>query len=172
MKKTYIPYIKSILIVITIIAFVGCSQTKKGEKMPQGALQGTFLTLEGKKVQFNEILEKYKGKNILVEVCASWCKECILGLPHVNKLKEKNINSVFMFLSIDRDTTQWKRGIERFDIKGEHYFLPSALKGSFAQSLQITKIPSYMVVNKKGEIIVSGITDPTSPQLKEALSSK
>lgn len=161
----------TLLIAVSLLFVLGCSPSKKGEKMPLGALQGKFLTLEGDELKFEEILKKYKGKKILIEVCASWCKECVIGLPHINKLKEKNINSVFMFLSIDRDVEQWKRGIERFDIKGEHYFLPSALKGSFAQSLQITKIPNYMVVNKKGKIILAGISDPTDPQLKEALSN-
>ncbi|MDY0780149.1 TlpA disulfide reductase family protein [Tenacibaculum sp. IB213877] len=158
-------------LLLVIIAFTSCNTVQKGTKMPVGALQGKFLNLEEEEVQFDKILERYKGKKVFVEVCASWCKECILGLPHINKLKEKNIDAVFVFLSIDRNVDQWKRGIERFDIKGEHYYLPSALKGSFAQSLQIDKIPNYMVVNKKGEIVVSNISDPTDVRLKEALEN-
>lgn len=169
MKKLTI--IKSILAVLTIFVFTACGTSSKGEKLPTGALKGKFLTLDEEEIQFKEIMQKYEGKTVFVEVCVSWCKECILGLPHINKLKEKNIDAVFVFLSIDRDVAQWKRGIERFDIKGEHYFLPSALKGSFAQSLQIDKIPNYMLINKKGEIVVSGITDPTDTQLKQALEN-
>lgn len=162
---------KKLVLLLSLVIIAACNSGKeKPTAFPKEALADTFLTLDSTKISFQEVLNKYKGKKIMLEVCASWCKECILGLPHVNKLKEKNLDAVFVFLSIDKTVPQWKRGIERFDIKGEHYFMPESLKSSFAKSLGVKDIPYYMVINELGIPVLNHASEPTDPRIAEALN--
>lgn len=160
---------RRITLLLLLICMVSCN-TEKPAAFPDQVLNEKFLTTNETPITFKEILAKHKGKKIMFEVCASWCAECISGIPQVKKLKEENPDVVFVFLSIDKNTTQWKNGIERFfNIEGEHYFLPSELKGGFAKSLGIKDIPNYMVVNDLGITSLSNVSEPKDPRLAKAL---
>ena len=54
------------------------------------------------------------------------------------------------FLSIDIGTTNsWKKGIDRFQIEGEHYFMPGRKeRRTLVNFLNLWWIPRYVVVNE------------------------
>lgn len=160
---------KKILIFFTIILLTACNK-EKPIPFSQEALKDTFINFEEQPITLQEVLTKYKGKKVMLEVCASWCKDCILGLHYVNKLKEKHPNTAFVFLSLDRTLKRWKRGIERFDFNGDHYFLKSEWEGAFGEFINLTQIPRYMVLNEKGEIILMNVNNPQDPALDAALN--
>ncbi len=116
------------------------------------ALADVFLTESSEEIAFSEVLKKYKGKTILIDVWATWCRDCIKGMPKVKALQETNAAVVFLFLSLDRDTATWKKGIARYKLEGEHYFVSSGWKGAFGSSINLDWIPRYMIVNPEGEI--------------------
>ncbi len=160
---------KRVVYVLVFVFLVSCN-TEKPPAFPLEALNEQFLTIDEKPITFKEIIEKNKGKKMMIEACASWCSECISGIPTVKKLKAENPDVVFIFLSIDKTIPQWKKGIDRFfNIEGQHYFLPSALKGGFATSLGIKDIPSYMVVNELGIVSLASATEPGDPRIAAAL---
>lgn len=44
------------------------------------------------------ILEAHKGKTVVVNVWASWCKDCIVGLPNLKALQARLSRcSIFVF---------------------------------------------------------------------------
>ncbi|WP_370407611.1 TlpA family protein disulfide reductase [Tenacibaculum dicentrarchi] len=158
------------LIYLFVIALLLSCNTEKPAAFSENILQEKFLTTNDKAITFKEILAKYKGKKVMFEVCASWCAECVSGTPKIKELKAKNPEVVFVFLSIDKTVAQWKKGITRFfNIEGDHYFLPAALKGGYAKGLGIKDIPSYMVVNERGIISLGNVTEPFDPRLAAAL---
>ncbi|CAL2103621.1 Thioredoxin domain-containing protein [Tenacibaculum sp. 190130A14a] len=161
-----------ITLLLLFVFMVSCN-TEKPTAFPEEALNEKFLTIDESPITFQEILAKYKGKKVMFEVCASWCAECISGIPQVKKLKEENPDVVFVFLSIDKTIPQWKNGIDRFfNIEGDHYYLPSALKGGFAKSLGIEDIPYYTVLNELGIASISNVSESTDPRLAEALKEQ
>ncbi|CAM1334913.1 TlpA family protein disulfide reductase [Tenacibaculum aestuariivivum] len=163
---------KKIIYLVLFVLFVSCN-TEKPAAFSEEVLNETFLTLNEKAITFKEILAKYKGKKVMFEVCASWCSECVSGIPAIKKLKAKNPETVFVFLSIDKTIPQWKKGIERFfNIDGDHYFLSASLKGGYAKGLGIKDVPSYMVVNELGIISLANVTEPFDPRLEAALKQK
>lgn len=160
---------KKVIYALVFVFLVSCNG-EKPSAFPLEALNEQFLTIDEKPITFKEILEKNKGKKMMIEACASWCSECISGIPTVKKLKAENPDVVFIFLSIDKTTPQWKKGIDRFfNIEGQHYFLPSALKGGFATSLGIKDIPSYIVVNELGIVSLASATEPGDPRIAATL---
>lgn len=133
------------------------------------ALQESFTSLNEQEVTFQTILDTHKGSKILIDVWASWCGDCITGLPDLKKLQRENPEIVYVFLSLDRNVKSWKKGIERFQIAGDHYFMKSGKKGEFGDFLNLWWIPRYVVVNEKGEITLFKATKITDKKILEAL---
>lgn len=136
---------------IAILLFVTLAQAQQ-KSFSEAALNDVFLSENGKEISLSEILQQYKGKTVFIDVWASWCKDCIAGMPKVQKLREENPEVVFLFLSLDKETESWKHGIEKYGVIGENYFIPSGWKGPFCSSIDLDWIPRYMVINPKGEI--------------------
>ena len=147
---------KTKILAIIVLLLISCSNTTPKEKFPAEALADKVLALDGTSITFGEVLEKYKGKTVVIDIWASWCGDCLKGLPKVKLLQQqvKDKDVVFLFLSLDRTQKAWKNAINTRSITGEHYYVPSGWKGAIGNAVDLDWIPRYMVVNKKGEIIV------------------
>ena len=139
------------ILLVALISFLSCSKDTPTQ-FSQDALNDTFVTLSGETTSFNEILTKHKGKTILIDVWASWCKDCIKGMPKVKTLQENNTDVVYVFLSLDKSMDSWKRGIDKYQVEGDHYFMQSGWKGDFGTFIDLDWIPRYMVVDETGTI--------------------
>lgn len=135
-----------------LLVISACSaQTPK--EFSELALNENFYSLDGNKYPFKEILNQHKGKTILIDVWASWCADCIRGLPKVTQLQKEYPEVVFLFLSVDTNKTVWKNAIQRFSIRGEHYNLASGMQdGDFVEFINLKWIPRYMIIDKNGKI--------------------
>ena len=116
------------------------------------ALKDVFLNQKGQETKLQEILEKHKGQTILIDVWASWCKDCLEGLPNVKIIQSENKDVVYLFLSLDKTEKQWQNGIKKHQINGEHYFVASGWDGPFSEFLKLNWIPRYLIVDKQGNI--------------------
>ena len=90
-------------------------------------------------------------------------------MPRAKQLQKEFPEVTFLFLSLDKDVTSWKRGIERFDIKGEHYFMQSGWDGDFGNFLDLNWIPRYLVVNENGFVDLFKSIKVTDPEIVNAL---
>ena len=75
-------------LLIIAFSFASCSQAQQTEFKPE-ALSNTMKTVENTDITFQEILKKYEGKTIIIDVWASWCSDCIKGMPKMKALQEK-----------------------------------------------------------------------------------
>ncbi|WP_406683186.1 TlpA family protein disulfide reductase [Seonamhaeicola sp. MEBiC1930] len=155
-------------LIILLISFFSCN-IEKPTQFNEKALNDTFITLEGEEVSFQSILDKYKGKTIVIDVWASWCGDCLRGMPKVKELQANNKDVVYLFLSLDRGLDPWKKGIEKYNVEGEHYFMKSGWKGAFGKFIKLDWIPRYMVVNEASEIVVFKVIEANDKKLIAAL---
>jgi len=162
-KKDMFKRFLLILVVFTACTFE--APTEFSEK----AMKDTFLTLENQPIVFKEILDTYKGKKVLIDVWASWCKDCIVTLPDLKELQKEFPDVVYLFLSLDKSTHRWKKGIKRFNIVGEHYYMKSGWDGDFGEFLNLNWIPRYMVVNENGFVDLFKSTKITDARIVNAL---
>ena len=147
---------KKIIAILTLVMVsISCSnaQTKTFSK---SSLKEKLTDITGKEVTFDEVLTKYKGKTIVMEVWASWCSDCVGAMPKVKELQANNPNVVYLFVSMDKTFDKWKAGIEKHDLKGEHYWVNDVdgMKGSFGKSINLDWIPRYIIIDKTGKIVV------------------
>jgi thiol-disulfide isomerase/thioredoxin len=139
-------------LIITCLLFLNCKAQEPLTEFPEDALNDTFVTLNGENIIFKEILEKYKGQTIFVDVWASWCGDCLKGMPKVKALQEENRDLVYLFLSADRSFESWKKGIRKHQVIGEHYFMPKGMKSVFGKAIDLDWIPRYMIIDSEGNI--------------------
>ena len=167
-KKTTIPYhgsnclfsfvknnieMKKIIFALIALTTFSCSKAQKTE-FSKEALSETLLATDGSQVAFKNILKKYKGKTLVIEVWASWCGDCVKAMPKIKELQAKNPKAGYLFISMDKTAEQWKNGIEKHEIKGDHFMANDQMKGVFAKALNVDWIPRYIIVDKKGKIVL------------------
>ena len=161
---------KKISIVVLLLFFVSCN-LEKPTTFSEKALNEKLYNLNDVSSTFKEVLNQHKGKKILIDVWASWCRDCIEGMPKVKALQKEYPEVVFLFLSVDERIGSWKRGVKKYNIKGEHYNLPNGMKkGDLVDFLNVSWIPRYVVVDENGNISLFKATDASDSKITEVLS--
>jgi thiol-disulfide isomerase/thioredoxin len=141
------------ILYIVIIGFLFTSCKKEIlTTFPPEALQENMRTLDGKNITFEEILAKYKGETIFVDIWASWCGDCLQGIPGVKEIQKNNPQLTYLFLSLDKKESSWKAGIKKHNLVGEHYYVKTGFKGDFGKAIGLNWIPRYMIINPDGSI--------------------
>ncbi|SFI07938.1 TlpA family protein disulfide reductase [Halpernia frigidisoli] len=136
------------------------------------ALAQTITMQDGKKTTMSKILAKHKGKIVLVDLWASWCGDCVKAMPEAEKLKEKNPDIDFIYLSLDRKEDSWKNGIVKHKISGsENYWFADGWKNEFNNYIDLNWIPRYMVINQKGKIAKYYAIVPQDPEIQKTIDN-
>jgi len=156
------------IFLILMLTVVSC-ETKDVTQFTDEALNDSFTDLSGNTVTFKDILERNKGKTMVLEVWASWCSDCIKGMPKLKKLQEDYKNVVYVFLSLDRNHGAWKRGIEKYNVVGQHYFMESGREGAFGSFADLNWIPRYMVIDENGQIKLFEAIEADDKNIAEVL---
>jgi len=160
MKKTFL---------LLIIIFISCNSDKP-RQFTDEAYKEMLVDLDNSKITLREVLYYNKGKKTLIDVWASWCKDCIVGIPKVKELQKEFPDVIFLFLSVDRSTRSWKRAITKYNLVGQHYNLPEGMKdGEFVDFINLNWIPRYMVIDETGEITLFKATNISDNKIKLAL---
>lgn len=145
---------------------------KKEEKQ---AVVQTFpvqmINTDGNTVNISD----YHGKVIYIDVWASWCGPCRRMFPYSQKLhkrftKKQLKEIVFLYISIDRNETAWKKALERLPLEGELLFSPGGWKSSVCQYFKISSIPRYIIIGKDGKIVSNNAPRPADPKIYDILS--
>jgi thiol-disulfide isomerase/thioredoxin len=153
-----------------LISIVGCAQNEE-TNFRKEALSNAMVTVENEPIEFAEILKKYEGKTIVIDVWASWCSDCIKGMPKLKELQVKYPDAIYLFISMDKTYEAWKNGIEKYDVNGEHYLTSDGMKGVFGKSIDLNWIPRYMVVDKTGKIALYNVIEADDEKLIKTLES-
>ncbi|MBQ4820522.1 TlpA disulfide reductase family protein [Aquimarina sp. MMG016] len=137
----------------------------------EASLQDIFVDLKGNEITFESVLKKHKGKVVFIDIWASWCKDCIVGMPKVNELQKTYPSVQFVFLTVDHEQTKWRKGIEKFQIGyGDHYLIKKGWKKSpFCDFLDVGWIPRYIIINPSGKIDLFKATKATDKNIVKHL---
>ena len=156
-----------------VIAFATFSCTSNAQKtsFSETALSETLMTTNGGQIAFKDLLKNHKGKTTVIEVWASWCSDCVKAMPKVKELQANHPKVDYVFISMDKTADKWKAGIEKHEIKGDHYMANDQMKGVFGKAIDLDWIPRYIIIDKKGKIVRYRAIETDFAAIDETLKS-
>lgn len=100
-----------------------------------------------------DIVKDHVGKVVFIDLWATWCGPCKRGIemmkPLEADLEARGVDFVYV---TDESSPEdlWNNTI--VDMKGSHYRLQSAVLNKLKEKFNFNGIPSYIFINKKGEV--------------------
>jgi peroxiredoxin len=114
-------------------------------------------------------LASFKGKYVLVDFWASWCKPCRLENPNVVKAFEQYKGNHFSILGVSLDMAEknWKEAIHADQLAWTQVI---DKENKVSKQYNITSIPSNFLLDKEGRIIAKNLRgDELEKKLAEVL---
>jgi len=125
------------------------SHLKVGNEAPDF----TAMTRDGEEVKLSDL----KGKNVYIDVWATWCGPCIREIPALKQMEKKyhNENIEFVSVSIDKesDREKWKKFVEEKELGGTQIMANEAGSADLSGKYNISGIPRFIMVDSNGSIV-------------------
>ena len=122
-----------------------------GKQAPEIVLPDT----EGKEVKLSSL----KGKYVLVDFWASWCKPCRVENPNVvaayNKFKDKNFT--ILGVSLDQKKDEWLKAIQADQLDWQHISDLKYWSSIVVPMYNIQGIPYNVLLDPEGKVIAENL---------------
>jgi peroxiredoxin len=144
-------------------------QIQESKINPIGSVISEFTQTdtEGKAVS----ISSFRGRYVLVDFWASWCRPCRMENPNVvaayNKYKDKKFT--VLGVSLDQAKEAWINAIKMDNLAWNHV---SDLKGwgnAVAAQFQVRSIPQNFLLDPQGRIIAKNLRGPVLEKKLDAL---
>jgi peroxiredoxin len=105
----------------------------------------SFTTLDGEYVS----LEDLKGKVVLIDFWATWCRPCVKATPGLKRIQDKLKDEPFVILGIsaDHDRGAWQSFVIGNSLKWHHVLDD---RRQLARSFNVEAFPSYLLLDHDG----------------------
>jgi peroxiredoxin len=115
------------------------------------ALDFTQNDINGKPVS----LSSFRGKYVLLDLWASWCRPCRDENPNVVKAFKKFSNKSFTILgvSLDKEKESWLKAIQKDGLTWTHVSDLQYWSNSVAALYHVTGIPQNFLIDPNGKIV-------------------
>ncbi|MBT8229463.1 MAG: TlpA family protein disulfide reductase [Bacteroidia bacterium] len=121
-----------------------------------------FENIVGKQVDLKDLM----GKNVYIDVWATWCGPCKAEIPHLKELEKsyhgKNVEFVSISVDVPKDKQKWKDMVADKELKGVQLITDNGWDTGFIESYLIKGIPRFIVLDDNGQIVSADAPRPSS----------
>ncbi|MGB0366990.1 MAG: thioredoxin-like domain-containing protein [Flavobacteriaceae bacterium] len=104
-------------------------------------------------------LESFKGKVVIIDFWASWCRPCRIENPNLvrlyKRMHDKGLEIVGV--SLDRNKASWERAIADDGLTWNHVSNLQYWADPIAQLYSVRSIPAAFVLNREGRIVAKNL---------------
>ncbi len=127
---------------------------RKGQPAPDIVLPGP----DGQVRKLSEL----RGRWVLIDFWASWCRPCRMENPNVVRLYQKYHPKGFEIfgVSLDQQREAWLRAIEQDKLTWVHVSDLKGWQSAAAQLYRVNGIPYTVLVDPEGRIVAKGLRGP------------
>lgn len=132
------------------------------------ALEFSQQDTAGKKIS----LSQFKGKYVLLDFWASWCRPCRMENPNVvaayNEYKNKNFT--ILSVSLDQDKDNWINAIKTDHLNWTHVSDLQFWSNEVAKLYRVESIPQNFLIDPNGTIVAKNLRgEDLKAKLREVL---
>lgn len=137
--------------------------TEEGMKAPDFTLD----TLSGKSISLSD----YKGKKVLLNFWATWCKPCRMEMPDMQELQKEYPDIAVAAVNF----TSSEKNIQAVKLFADHYQLTFPIlidKSGINGDFNVLSYPTTYILDEKGTIQHIRVGTMTKKEMKEKLDLK
>ena len=90
----------SVFVFLTVLFLIGSISAQENQTSQDSAKEFAFTDFSGKPRKFSE----FRGKYVLLDFWATWCKPCLADIPKLKELYAKHNASGFEIMGMDAET--------------------------------------------------------------------
>ncbi len=143
--------------------------------LTNGALAPDFKLLDatGRSVSLQDL----KGKIVYLDFWASWCSPCVMQMRNSQqwKSKFKGKDVAFVYVSLDKNTSDWRNFIKTLpgSADGIHLIAASGnvYQSKIAKLYHVKRLPNVFILDKEGKVYFNSAKDTAQQRMSEMIEN-
>ncbi|WP_273446241.1 TlpA family protein disulfide reductase [Neolewinella agarilytica] len=109
------------------------------------------------------ILEKHKGKVVLIDFWGTWCSPCVSELKNYYPAFAKKYDAdqvALVFLAVKSPENIWRKQISELTFSAEHHQLNEAQRATLSNLFGISGFPHHTLFDQSGKLVMAKVGGP------------